>query len=61
MESHCFLRYFYANYCVESHGIVVVVHFNVPLIFADCFPNTFYAETMPALIRFIGGQAALWV
>lgn len=46
---------------MESQIIIIVVHFNITLIFIDGFPNTFNAETMSVLIRFIGGKAALWI
>lgn len=52
---------FYANDRVESQGILVVVHFDIALILADSFLNAFYAKTMPMLIGFVGGQAALWI
>lgn len=44
---------------MKRQGIVIVVHFDITLVFADSFPDAFYAETMPSLIRFIGGQSAL--
>lgn len=44
---------------MEGQGIVIIIHFNVALIFADSFPDAFYAEAMSAPVRFTGGKAAL--
>lgn len=57
----CLFWHFYANNCVESQGIIIIVHFNITLIFVDSFPNTFYTKTMSVLIRLVSGQTALWI
>lgn len=46
---------------MKGKRIIIIVHLNIPMIFADCFPNAFYAKAMPMLINFIGGQASLWI
>lgn len=53
------IRRFQRNNCMKRQRIIVIVHLHIPMIFRYRFLDALNAEAMPALIRFVGGEASV--